>query len=237
MSNAVQEVAKAKRVIQECRDTGRHRGMADRGRRNIYRAENKVYGGNIWTAEGQIARDEVEEAVEMVAEWARVNILGIDPSWCYKPKVVFSGKSSGGAASYYSYRSSSCYLQFPQDRTHYSMAIILHEVAHWATPDDVGHGDAWKAVYVALVREFMGSAYSARLESALESAPKRRTFRCFVRYEGDEHWTLTKVGSLKEGSSVSDAQLQYARAVPGAVQRAYTLGKNYRLIQFRMEEK
>jgi hypothetical protein len=176
--------SEAKKVVRRVSASGAHRGQRDGLRTASYRAEDVAFGGSSWNGP-QVVREDVVALAHMMAEWGCENL--VDTAWWNAPNVRLHGE--GGAWAVHSYRSSENEVVFPANRDTLSVAIVAHEIAHYLTPDDPGHGEAWRAAYLALVREFMGAEYAESLLSAFEGLKRRRTFRIEISFDGGTTWT------------------------------------------------
>lgn len=224
------QASEAKQVVQRVADSGAHRGQSDQSRSASYRAEDRAFGGSAWGGP-QVPQSEIQEWAELVAEWARCEVLEISPAYFYKPNTRLH--NGGGATAMHSFRTSANVISFPAERSTMSVAIILHEVAHYLTPDDVGHGDAWRAMYLALVREFMGAVYADRLSHEFATAKKRRSFRLMISFDKGATWAEFRGKQKDLGLSA-----RYTTWMRGGPKRVCTWNHDeLGLIQLRMEEK
>lgn len=176
--------SEAKKIVRRVADRGACRGQRDSLRTASYRAEDAAFGGSSWSGP-QVDREDVVALAHMMSEWGRENL--VDTAWWNGPNVRLHG--DGGAWAAHSYRTHHNEVVFPASRETLSVAIVAHEIAHYLTPDDPGHGEAWRAAYLALVREFMGSEYADRLLSAFEGLKRRRTFRIEVSFDKGTTWS------------------------------------------------
>lgn len=53
--------------------------------------------------------------------------------------------------------------------------LVLHEIAHVLSPEDPGHGHQWAAIYLRLVRRFLGVESYRRLRASFRSNRVRYT--------------------------------------------------------------
>jgi putative metallohydrolase (TIGR04338 family) len=75
-------------------------------------------------------------------------------------RVTDNGGKRGSCASHHVIYVSTC---------HRNHMVMLHELAHCLTPDDVGHGREWARTYLLLVTKIMGAKAGAELRASFRT--------------------------------------------------------------------
>lgn len=105
-------------------------------------------------------------------------------------------------------------------RTAMTKAVLLHELAHICTPDDVGHGPQYAAVYLALVKSVLGTASYKALKASFKTGKVRFKAKRTLSPERKAALVATlaaaraKRAAIKQPSTVeSDRQYDIALAL------------------------
>jgi hypothetical protein len=113
----------------------------------------------------------------MVVEFCRVSIL---PPAFTRPAPSVEWTDRNHSAFRWRHRGDPGTVLYTRDPSGRRAHTACHEVAHWATPDDPGHGPEWRRVYALLLREFVGSDFADRFLVECDRQPVRRKPRKFV---------------------------------------------------------
>lgn len=138
----------------------------DTGREQAYRAEQATFGGHWYEKTcviDYLTQKDFLALHNMVVEFCRSKFPGL--SYRRDPEVVFSD-----ARVSYCFGSKIIYSTKGL-RAHAAM----HEVAHWATPADPGHGPLWRKLYATIIEEFIGKSYSDKFLAECELQPVRKS--------------------------------------------------------------
>lgn len=172
--------------------------MNDHGRRAAYDAEGRAFGG-FWYEDSctapKLTRSDLEEMFDLVVDWCMDNLLSHLPGRKRRPVLVWTKRSND--VCWGDFRSANPRIGMTSvQRNGMRISCLLHEIAHWCVVGGKPHGKVWQAVFVTLVREFMGDHDADRLAAEFSATPvkkrrKRKTFQWSYRAE-DGVWMRCK---------------------------------------------
>lgn len=141
----------------------------DTQRQKLYDAERKAFGEDFKRILGDGSMGAVEEFVRRVESsqtWQQLLARsGVRP--LSNGLLLKDGRRNR--------RASANRWQVTLPRWARTAPVILHEMAHSATPDDVGHNWPFAAAYLVLVGRFIGAEARDKLRAAFKAAKVRHT--------------------------------------------------------------
>jgi putative metallohydrolase (TIGR04338 family) len=170
-------------ICKRCRGV---RAPGDRQKQKVYDAERMVFS---WDDDGDL--DGSVEAAEAFANkvaksaWVKKNAGSTWTGWYYGPRrsgevrAFHISRDYGGTNwsmvrhTYVRVRGRHLPVIYLTKSAMKRRWVILHEIAHWLSPEHEGHGPGFARMYLGLVRRFLGPDEARKLKAAFKEKKVR----------------------------------------------------------------